>query len=127
MNRRLVARRTVAGALAATLAGLPWTVSADERGWIGFALQVDGDGPDTDPVLKSVVVTKVQPASPAAAAGVREGDRLVEVEGRAVQGARARELEPLMRRQPGEALRLRVERDGEGTRELTIVAGRRPE
>lgn len=118
-------RRTVLVALA-TLLAAPALQAADERGHLGFAISVDGDGPIWNPVLKSAKVAKVTPASPAASAGLLPGDLIVEVDGRTVAGAKARDLEPLMKKKPGERLALKVQRAGGALQDLVLVAAERP-
>lgn len=118
-------RRAVLVALATMLAS-PALQAADERGHLGFAISVDGDGPLWNPVLKSAKVAKVTPASPAAGAGLVPGDLIVEVEGRVVAGAKARELEPLMKKKPGERLALKVRRANGAVQELVLVAAAQP-
>ena len=118
-------RRTILVARA-TLLAAPALQAADERGHLGFAISVDGDGPIWNPVLKSAKVAKVTPASPAASAGLLPGDLIVEVDGRTVAGAKARDLEPLMKKKPGERLALKVQRAGGALQDLVLVAAERP-
>ena len=68
--------------------------------------------PDVPPVIDSV-----EPKSPADAAGLRQGDRVVAVDGREI--ARWDELVPVVRASPGKDLRLRVVR-GADTVELVV-------
>ena len=122
---RPLRRRVALVALAALLAA-PALHAADERGHLGFAIAVDGDGPIWNPVLKSAKVSKVTPASPAANAGLVPGDLIVEVEGRAVAGAKAGDIEPLMKKKPGERLALRVQRANGAVQDLVLVAAAPP-
>lgn len=118
-------RRTALAALA-TLLAAPALQAADERGHLGFAVSVDGDGPIWNPVLKTAKVAKVTPTSPAASAGLVPGDLIVEVDGRVVAGAKARELEPLMKKKPGERLVLKVQRANGAVQDLVLVAAAPP-
>ena len=61
--------------------------SAD-KGYIGISMAIDGEGV-WNPTLKSVTIAQAVPASPAALAGIVEGDSIVEVEGKQVAGAKA--------------------------------------
>jgi C-terminal processing protease CtpA/Prc len=121
LNRRIA----LTGGLLGLLAMAAKVRAEDERGQLGFSISVDGDGPFWNPVLKSATVAKVTPASPAASAGLVPGDQIVEVEGRTVAGAKARELEPLMARRPGERLSLRVRRADGSVQQLVLVAAAR--
>ncbi|MDZ7779104.1 MAG: PDZ domain-containing protein [Gemmatimonadota bacterium] len=57
----------------------PSLLDAQERpGWIGVSVNIVTASDDTD-TRTSVVVTGVQPGSPAARAGIRAGDTLVEI------------------------------------------------
>jgi hypothetical protein len=51
---------------------------AAENGWFGFALAIDAEG-ILNPKLRSIKIEKVFPASPAAKAGLAEGDMIVEL------------------------------------------------
>lgn len=77
-------------------------------GTFGFAIDVDGEGFFLNPTLKTVTIKSVVPGRPAATAGIKPGDQIVEVEGRQVSGAKARDLQPLMKKNVGETLALRL-------------------
>ena len=109
---------------AALLAGSAW--ADDDRGFFGLSISVDGEGAFWNPVLKAVTVVEVETASPAAAAGIVVGDRIIEVAGKVVAGARANELEPLMKKKVGEQLQLRVQRESGEPRAVTLTAILRP-
>jgi C-terminal processing protease CtpA/Prc len=119
--RRRLAILSCAWALAAAGGAL-----ADDAGYFGFGIEVDGEGFFLNPTLKSVKVDAVVPASPAALAGVAVGDQVVEVESRAIAGAKARDLEPLLKKRVGESLHLRLKRSSGETYDATLVAGVRP-
>lgn len=121
-DRTRRARRTLLAGLAGWLLAPAALRAEEERGLLGFAIAVDGDGPIWNPVLKSASVAKVTPASPAARAGLAPGDLIVEVEGRPVAGAKARDLEPLMKKKPGERLTLRVQRGTAAAQDMVLVA-----
>jgi len=74
------------------------------RGYVG--LELAADGPD------GVRVARVEPGSPAAKAGVRDGDRLIRVGGRGVSGVKdARAAVAGLK--PGDAVSLTVRRAGD--------------
>lgn len=84
--------------------------------WLGLLLADAADG--------GVEVVEVVPASPAARAGVRSGDVVIEVGGRpAYDRGSLRRLVRSVR--PGEPLKLVVLRSGEA-REITVVTARKP-
>jgi C-terminal processing protease CtpA/Prc len=90
--------------------------AAARRGWLGFvweATETDGG---------AIRIENVYPGSPAADAGIRDGDLIVRWNGETDVG---RALERL-RLQPGDSVRVRVRRGNERERDLLIVAERRP-
>ena len=96
---------------------------ADEpKGTFGLTVSVDADGFFLNPTLKSVTIQKVEPKSPAANAGIAAGDQIVEAEGRTVAGTRARELQPIMSKQPGQALHLLLKRPKGESYKVTLIA-----
>jgi C-terminal processing protease CtpA/Prc len=98
--------------------------SADfRRGRLGFTVYVNVDGSYAKPVLKSVHVQEIEPGSPAEVGGLQVDDEIVQVEGKPLVGANAREVAAMVQVPPGERLRLVVRsRDG-SERHVTIVAG----
>ncbi|WP_328925966.1 S41 family peptidase [Streptomyces sp. NBC_00190] len=64
-----------------------------------------------------IEVDKVQPASPAARAGLRAGDRLLNVDGHAVTGLPVTEVIALLRGEAGTPVVLNLSRDGVGLTE----------
>lgn len=65
--------------------------------------------------------TVVEPMddTPAAAAGLEAGDRIVAIDGESLRGRRLVEVIDRLRGEPGSAVRLRIVRDGEG-RDVTL-------
>ncbi len=74
---------------------------------LGMVVSVEADG-ILNPVIKKITVTKVEKASLAEAAGMVGGDEIVQIEGQSVVGRRAREMQSLMKFDPGETRTLRV-------------------
>jgi membrane-associated protease RseP (regulator of RpoE activity) len=93
----------------------------DGPGWLGVAY--DARWTERDGRCESqVLVERVVPGSPADRAGLRTGDVIVALDGRAAPAS----LEPLsLQLAPGDSVRLRILRSG-GTREVTAIADRRP-
>lgn len=117
-------RRTVLLAVLALLA-LPIAQQAHAGpvpGTFGFAINVDGDGFFLNPTLKSVTIKSVVPGRPAATAGIKPGDQIVEVEGRQVLGAKANDLQPLLKKNVGETLRLRLRKPSGELYAVSLVA-----
>lgn len=87
-----------------------------ERGWIGLSFRGDRDEPDR------IVVTEVMPDTPAEEAGIRPGDEIVRWNGESDV------LEAISETtlRPGDSVDIVVRREGEGEREVTLTAERRP-
>ena len=121
--RRLTASIFVSLSLA--LGGMP-ALGEEEGGFLGFSVQVDGEGFFLNPTLKSATIASVTAGSPAAGAGIAPRDRIVEIEGRAVVGAKGKDLEPLLKKAPGQSLRLKLKRPSGEEYAVTLVAVVRP-
>ena len=106
-------------ALLCLLVGAAW---AADRGYIGLAIEVDGEGFFLNPTLKSVKVETVVPNSPAALAGMRAGDLIVEVEGHAVAGTKADVLKSYLQREVGQSTRMLVRKATGETMAVVLVA-----
>ncbi len=94
-------------------------------GGFGFAIEVDGEGFFLNPTLKTVTIKSVVPGRPAAIAGINAGDQVVEIEGRQILGAKARDLEPLMKKNVGETLTLRLRKPSGAIYSVSLVAAPR--
>ena len=75
---------------------------------LGFAVRLEGEGFFLNPLVTRLLVTAVTKGSLAEAAGMRAGDQILQIEGQSVTGRRARELQPLMKLNPGESRTLRL-------------------
>jgi S1-C subfamily serine protease len=111
------------------LLATPWALPAlaeAPAGRLGFAVNVEVEGPFWKPVLQTARVTKVNPGSAAEAGGLKVDDLILALDGRAVQGAPARELAATMSAvRAGQTLQLRVRRGSEEL-PLTLVARAAP-
>lgn len=90
--------------------------AADRRGWLGFVWEA------TEAEGGAIRIENVYPGSPAADAGIRDGDVIVRWNG---ETDVERALERL-RLQPGDSVRVRVRRGNDRDRDLLIVAERKP-
>jgi len=114
--------------LALLWASLPAGAEAPAAKGLGF--QIETEGFFANPLLKRVLVQQVGADLPPAAQVIAVGDEVIEVEGRAIVGARARAMKSLMDVPAGTPLRLRLKRPGGEiysttlvTRERKVVAG----
>jgi serine protease Do len=91
-----------------------------DRAWTGMTFQPLLK--DSPPAMTGVLVASVLPGTPAAAAGVRPGDRVLAVEGKPVSVRFDTQLpaftNELLQRAPGAPLNLKLAR---GTQELTVT------
>ncbi|WP_420129631.1 PDZ domain-containing protein [Longimicrobium sp.] len=128
---RTPAPEAVPGAPSSGPVPVPTTPGLQPEGWLGFGLACNQcgwarAGGDAAPYWESAgepILYTVQPGSPAARAGLRDGDVLTHVGAHAItsrEGGRA-----LGAVRPDERLALRVRRAGRPM-EVALVAGRRP-
>jgi hypothetical protein len=119
-----VTRHLSIAALALALAGLasPALAQRSSPGWLGIAYEIAMTGDalgDTH-----VWITDVSRGSPAAAAGIRVGDRLVAING--LEGAdELKDLPGRLRLQAGQEVSIRLEREGRRL-DLRLRAAERP-
>jgi serine protease Do len=98
-----------------------------ERGWLGVAVQ---DQPPEEPgrrgttATRGVLVAGVERGSPAARAGLRQGDQVLAINGERIDTSRAL-VRNIAAIPPGQTVRLSVLRDGRPS-EIPVQVGRRP-
>ena len=109
--------------LLALLPALPAAALDPHRGSLGFTVYVQVDGSYLKPVLKSVWVQEIEPGSPAEAGGLKVEDEILQVQGKPLVGADAREQPTLVQVPPGATLRMLVRSNDGAQRKVTIVAG----
>lgn len=106
----------------------PLASGADEKkGWFGFEIGAEIEGISLNPVLHAARIAKVLPSSPASAAGLTAGDLIVELEGLAIPGARAKDLKAATHKAVGESLHLKIKHGTDEPRAVTLVAIPKPE
>ncbi|MEY2506011.1 MAG: hypothetical protein QOH01_340 [Verrucomicrobiota bacterium] len=105
-----------------------WTqlACAGEKGWFGFGVAIKGEGFFLNPILASATVDVVQPKSPAAEKGIAVGDEVLQIEGTDVPGTRALKLRPLMQKEVGQTLHLKLKRANGETYSVALVAATPP-
>jgi C-terminal processing protease CtpA/Prc len=101
------------------------TVGAGEKGWFGFELNIAGES-FFSLTVRSVTVASITPQSPAAAQAIAAGDEIIQVEQTTVSGRKAWELKPLLQKQVGESLHLKLKRPTGETYSVTLIAAKRP-
>ncbi|AXK73304.1 PDZ domain-containing protein [Lysobacter sp. TY2-98] len=122
MFRPTALRAATAAGLACALAVTPASAA---KGHLGFAVEVETAGFFLTPSLERVQVTRVIAASPAANAGLRAGDAVIDIDGVAIKGAPAKPLaEKLKSVEPGDHLRMTVRHADGRVATLDLVAGR---
>ena len=97
-----------------------------ERGWLGVQVQdlPAEDGRRGPTGGRGVLVAGVERGSPAARAGLRQGDTVTAINGERVETSRAL-VRNIAAVPPGQTIRLSVTRDGRPT-EVPVQVGRRP-
>jgi C-terminal processing protease CtpA/Prc len=94
----------------------------DERGVFGLAFEIDGEGFILSPTLKTITIKAVTGGMPADLAGIKIGDQIIEVEGKVVAGAKARDMEPHLKKNIGQSVALRLKRPGGEVYQVSMVA-----
>ena len=102
-------------------------LAGESGGWFGFTINVDASIFSLNPVLRSATVAKVVAGSPAARGGVIVGDQIIQVEGVAIVGRRAKEIKPLMQKAAGETLHLQMKHLNGNIYSTSLVAQAKPE
>ncbi|MEY2519526.1 MAG: hypothetical protein QOF24_1285 [Verrucomicrobiota bacterium] len=94
---------------------------AAEKGWFGFGLKVEGSG-FLSLTVHSVTVESIAPHSPASEQSIAVGDQIIQVEETTIPGRRAWELKPLLQKQVGDIIHLRLKRPNGETYSVTLTA-----
>jgi len=122
-----VSRQILAVLLAAAaLSVAPTSLHAAEKGWFGFALNIDAEGLSLNPRLRSIKIEKIFPASPAATAGLASGDMILEIEGITVEGAKADTLKAAIQKSVRETLRLKIKHGADAPHDISLIAAPKP-
>ena len=91
------------------------------KGKLGFSTEATSSGIGS-PVLEQLMVADVRPGSPAAGAGLRSGDLIMEVNGRVIAGAPAEEVANVFKDlQVGQKVSLKITR-GKDSLSLNLIA-----
>lgn len=109
-------------ALVALLLSLTSAAWAGERGYFGFTPEIDGEGVFWNPTLRAVKIAKVAAKSPAEAAGMQVGDEVIEVAGKAVAGAKGKDLQGQIEKDIGESVKMKLKHSNGEVVEITMVA-----
>jgi hypothetical protein len=104
----------------------------EDKGWLGIAMKIPDHPtkePGTDRSLQAIEVARIMPGSGAEAAGLREGDLIVGLDGESIQDKGDNALLAfgiaVSKRHPGEILKLRILR-GENVLEPEVTIHPRP-
>ncbi len=96
------------------------------RGWIGVGLQeLDEDLAKQLDVEEGVVVSQVYPGNPAADAGLRAGDVIVDLDGEQIDGSEE-VIRGIGDHRPGDTVKLGIVRDGK-EKTVKVELGERPD
>ena len=124
MNRRTASALLLV--FAAALSPSAASAADEKKGWFGVSFSVETEGSFFNPILQSVKIEKVAPASPAAAAGLAAGDVVVALQGMVVAGAKADDFKTAMKKSVGETLRFKIKRGTAEPFDLAVIAVAKP-
>jgi predicted metalloprotease with PDZ domain len=99
---------------------LPYSSSAEEKGHIGFSVDVVVEGGIFSAKIKEFKITEVSSNSPAEKAGVKVGQKVLSIDGCVIPGCPARKAKKIMDKKRGEVLILRIEKI-DGTHEAINI------
>ncbi|MBM3268821.1 MAG: trypsin-like peptidase domain-containing protein [Candidatus Sericytochromatia bacterium] len=116
-----VARNTTGIGFAIPAETLRWalpqlkTAGKVERAWLGVTLDsISPDGVVADKLGSGIIIRSVSPGSPAAQAGLREGDLVLAIDGRSLRDP-GELIRTLAARRAGERVQLLISRQGQTT------------
>lgn len=109
--------------LLAASALLPLSAIAADAGWFGMAINTNISWKME---LESATLREVVAQSPAAKAGLANGDAIVRIENCAIPGCGVRKAQKLIEREAGEKLRLELQRADGSRYQATLTAEPRP-
>jgi C-terminal processing protease CtpA/Prc len=98
------------------------TQAAPQEGWFGLNADAKTEGFVLNPTMVSIKILQVEANSPAAKAGVAAGDELIDVNGTAIKGQKAKDLGPQMEKAVGEKIDLKFKRADGNVYSVTLVA-----
>jgi S1-C subfamily serine protease len=126
-------RRSLTVAVVACTAALSLTHALARpapEGWFGIeaieAIPKKGSFSPLNPVVESIKLLKVIPGSPAAQKGIAVGDRVMEIDGMAIDGRKVNELQPLTQKSVGQSMRLRLKKPNGKSYTVVLVGVARP-
>jgi hypothetical protein len=92
----------------------------EEKGWLGIAMKLPAQTskePGTGQILQAIGVASIMPGSAAEAAGLREGDLIVGLDGEPIENKSDKTLlafrVAISKKHPGEKVKLRILRDND--------------
>ncbi len=94
---------------------------AGEPGGFGFNASVSVNGVFS-PTLALVKIAKVLPNSAADKAGIKTGDEIIEIDGHKVPGAKASDIQPLMAKEVGQTVAMKLKRENGETISVQMTA-----
>jgi len=119
-------RLKLAYILGLTLLLVSALASAGERGYFGFGMSLTTSGFPLNPTVKKIRIASVEPGTPAASSGIAANDEIIKLEGVAIAGRKAKELQSLAASDIGQTLNLEMKRPDGTVYRTSLVAARRP-
>ena len=101
-------------------------LAASADGWLGISVGTKGSGAFWNPTIETITISKVAPNSPAENQHLSVGDRIIEVEGTPVLGAKGGDLRSKMKRNVGEVIHLTLMKPNGETYAAVLTAAEKP-
>lgn len=93
---------------------------AYEKGVTGLGFKVDAEGAFWNPTIKRLSVESIAAGSAAERAGVMNGDEVLEIAGVPVNGLTADQIKPLLNKEIGTVITIKVRRRNSETHTLSL-------
>ncbi len=95
-------------------------------GYLGVSLKVRIRSLSLNPMISQILVNQVAPGSPAQQAGIGQGDQILELDGKRIDGARANDLKPAIDKESGKVIGLLIRKPNGDEKMINVTLAPAP-